>query len=289
MGQRELDRLLGQELGAAPRTNRTAAADVRRIIPYEFFLKALRQTSMIPPRSRSTMKPRAVSPRRSLRRSRLRSCAAPRPRPARHPSRCRCPDALAMLGTVQRRSRAAPPSPEIVLLKDRHAVGAGIFYVDEELRAFQRDQHAVVSHLVARGFTLLGCEHTLGPIPRNAAARGPSRGDRARRGVGRRPQSLVGLPAAPLRGRVPRTGSPSSASRIPRSTRRTSTRSTRSRRSAQARRFSEAGGPRPERPRRPRRLRLLQKIRSNVDRARRGRGAEPPRAHEGARHRRRRS
>jgi hypothetical protein len=57
-----------------------------------------------------------------------------------------------------------------VLLKDRHAVGAGIFVVDDELRAFQRDQRVVVGHLVSRGFTLLGCEHTLGPIPMNDAA-----------------------------------------------------------------------------------------------------------------------
>jgi hypothetical protein len=79
------------------------------------------------------------------------------------------PEALARLGTVHP-VPGASPSPEVVILKDRHAVGAGIFYVDEELRAFQRDQHTVVAHLVARGFSLLGCEHTLGPIPRNAAA-----------------------------------------------------------------------------------------------------------------------
>jgi hypothetical protein len=59
---------------------------------------------------------------------------------------------------------------EVVILKDRHAVGPGIFQVDEKQRAFHRQQRAVVAHLVARGFTLLGCEHTLGPLPRNAAA-----------------------------------------------------------------------------------------------------------------------
>jgi hypothetical protein len=77
-------------------------------------------------------------------------------------------EALACLGSVREVDGA--PSPEVVLLRDRHAVGPGIFYVDEELRAFQRDQRAVVRHLVARGFDLLGCEHTLGPIPRSPAA-----------------------------------------------------------------------------------------------------------------------
>src|SRR5688572_4081334 len=89
------------------------------------------------------------------------SCAAADARPA--PSvAVPLPDALAQLGSVQPFDGMAPP--EVVLLKDRHAVGPGIFYVDEELRAFQRDQHAVMVHLVARGFDLLGCEHTLGPI-----------------------------------------------------------------------------------------------------------------------------
>lgn len=78
-------------------------------------------------------------------------------------------DALASMGAVDEFPGAAD-TPEIVILKDRHAVGPGIFYVDEELRGFQRDQHAVMTHLVARGFRLLGCEHALGPLPENAAA-----------------------------------------------------------------------------------------------------------------------
>jgi hypothetical protein len=76
--------------------------------------------------------------------------------------------ALATLGSAT--FVAGTGEGEVVILKDRHAVGPGIFYVDEDLRAFQREQHAVVSHLVARGFTLLGCEHDLGPLPRNQAA-----------------------------------------------------------------------------------------------------------------------
>jgi hypothetical protein len=98
----------------------------------------------------------------------LGGCASAPSRPA-PPATMPLPDALAVLGTA-REVPGAAPTPEIVLLRDRHAVGAGIFYVDEELRAFQRDQRATVAHLVARGFTLLGCEHTLGPLPRNAAA-----------------------------------------------------------------------------------------------------------------------
>jgi hypothetical protein len=91
--------------------------------------------------------------------------ACPPPLPVTMP----LPEALDVLGTA-REIPGATPLPEIVLQRDRHAVGPGIFYVDEDLRAFQRDQHRTVSHLVARGFTLLGCEHTLGPLPRNAAA-----------------------------------------------------------------------------------------------------------------------
>jgi hypothetical protein len=97
----------------------------------------------------------------------LTACAAPGGAPSLPPS-LPLVEALRTLGTVDVVDGAA--SPEVVLLKDRHAVGQGIFQVDEELRAFQRDQRAVVGGLVARGFTLLGCEHTLGPIPRHAAA-----------------------------------------------------------------------------------------------------------------------
>jgi hypothetical protein len=95
-------------------------------------------------------------------------CASAETRPA-PPLSMPLPEALARLGSA--RTHEGAGSTEVVLLMDRHAVGPGIFYVDEELRAFQRDQHAVVSYLVARGFALLGCEHTLGPIPRNDAAR----------------------------------------------------------------------------------------------------------------------
>jgi hypothetical protein len=78
-------------------------------------------------------------------------------------------DALARLGAVET-SPGQAETPEVVILKDRHAVGPGIFHVDEELRALQRDHHALVTHLVARGFNVLGCEHALGPLPDNAAA-----------------------------------------------------------------------------------------------------------------------
>jgi hypothetical protein len=96
-------------------------------------------------------------------------CAGPDERPGPTPSQP-LDAALASLGSATLVEGREGVTGEVVLIKDRHAVGPGIFQVDEKQRAFHREQRAVVGHLVARGFTLLGCEHTLGPLPRNAAA-----------------------------------------------------------------------------------------------------------------------
>ena len=59
---------------------------------------------------------------------------------------------------------------EVVIIRDRHPTGPGITYVDDELRALQREHHELVTDLVAREFRLLGCEFNLGPLPTDGAA-----------------------------------------------------------------------------------------------------------------------
>ncbi len=64
----------------------------------------------------------------------------------------------------------APGPREVVIIRDRHPTGRGITYVDDELRALQREHHELVTDLVAREFRLLGCEFSRGPLPKDGAA-----------------------------------------------------------------------------------------------------------------------
>ncbi|HYC76735.1 MAG TPA: hypothetical protein VEI02_03805 [Planctomycetota bacterium] len=58
------------------------------------------------------------------------------------------------------------PSPlEVVLVRDRHFAGDGITYVDEGLRAVQREHRRLLDDLVGRGFRLLAVEWRKGPLP----------------------------------------------------------------------------------------------------------------------------
>src|SRR5436190_12483346 len=74
-------------------------------------------------------------------------CAAPCERPG-PPVSAPLPTALASLGSATMVAGSEGGAAEVVLLKDRHAVGPGIFYVEEPQRVFHRQQHAVVAHLV---------------------------------------------------------------------------------------------------------------------------------------------
>ncbi len=87
-------------------------------------------------------------------------CATPQPPPADTPLAA----ALTFFGTIQTVDGTSP-EPEVVVIRDRHATGGGITYVDDELRALQKEHHALVTYLVGRGFHLFGCEFRKGPLP----------------------------------------------------------------------------------------------------------------------------
>jgi hypothetical protein len=59
---------------------------------------------------------------------------------------------------------------EVVVVKDRHFVGGGLTYVDDDLRRLQHEHRRLVGDLADRGFRLLGAEWRKGPLPLDGAA-----------------------------------------------------------------------------------------------------------------------
>jgi hypothetical protein len=54
---------------------------------------------------------------------------------------------------------------DVVVIRDRHYVGGGITYVDEDLRRLQAEHRRLIGALVERGYRLLGAEWRKGPLP----------------------------------------------------------------------------------------------------------------------------
>jgi hypothetical protein len=59
----------------------------------------------------------------------------------------------------------------VVVIKDRHPVHGAITRTRGPIRRVQEQNHGAVSFLVAKGFTVLGCEAPLGPLPLEGPAR----------------------------------------------------------------------------------------------------------------------
>lgn len=78
-------------------------------------------------------------------------------------------EVLAAYGGYTTETGATPE--EIVVIRDRHYIGGGITFVDDELRALQREHGRLVAALVDRGYRLLGAEWRKGPLPDDDAAR----------------------------------------------------------------------------------------------------------------------
>lgn len=88
------------------------------------------------------------------------SCATERPlAPADAP----LAEALAAHGTAEFFPGAA--AEEVVVVRDRHYVGGGITFVDDDLRTLQREHGRLVADLVGRDFGLMGAEWRRGPLP----------------------------------------------------------------------------------------------------------------------------
>lgn len=78
------------------------------------------------------------------------------------------PDALRTWGTTTVIEQKG--SIDVVIIADRHSIGAGIGYVSEGHRAQQMEQARAIEWLVNHGYTILGSEFELGPIPTDGAA-----------------------------------------------------------------------------------------------------------------------
>ena len=79
-------------------------------------------------------------------------------------------------------SRPAGPRL-VVVVRDRHFAGGGLTYVDDDLRALQREHRRLIADLVSRGFELLGAEWRRGPLPGDDDAAAAAHRDRARRAL----------------------------------------------------------------------------------------------------------
>jgi hypothetical protein len=71
----------------------------------------------------------------------------------------------------------------VVVVMDRHFAGGGLTYVDDDLRALQREHRRLVADLLDRGFALFGAEWRRGPLPKDDDPAAAAHRDRARRAL----------------------------------------------------------------------------------------------------------
>lgn len=76
--------------------------------------------------------------------------------------------ALATWGDVREIEREG--SPRVVIIADRHPIGAGITFLPEGHRRQQKEQSRAVAWLVDNGYRLMGCEFAKGPLPTDGPA-----------------------------------------------------------------------------------------------------------------------
>lgn len=76
---------------------------------------------------------------------------------------------LDVLGVITPGGPEAPP--RVVLVRDKHPVHGAVTRSRGPLRDLRRENALALRFLVEKGFTLLGCETSLGPLPDGDAAR----------------------------------------------------------------------------------------------------------------------
>lgn len=109
----------------------------------------------------------------------LTGCALPPPGPETP-----LEEGLARYGSVTEISAGTTlPDLEVVVLKDRHAVHGAITRERGALREVQRENRGAIGFLERKGFLLLGCEASYGPLPRDDDGPSAAHRDAVRRAL----------------------------------------------------------------------------------------------------------